>query len=70
MADYVLNDFLKRKGMIKEEPAKVTGKKQEPPKIIIETNTIKDIIENKPNNKKVIEFLKEKMQAYEQEFLD
>ena len=69
MADYVLNDFLKRKGVIKEEPAKVTAKKQEPLKIITD-NPLKDIIENKPTNKKVIEFLKEKMQAYEQEFLD
>jgi len=75
MGDAVLQDFLKRKGLLKEEePVKnVTKKaKKELEKTIIANNsiTLKDIIEEKPNKKKIIQFLKERMEAYEKEFLD
>lgn len=67
MGDFIINDFLIKRGIMKEE--KPVSKKVIKQEIVID-NPLKDIIENKPNNKKVIEFLKEKMKAYEQEFLD
>jgi hypothetical protein len=71
----VLDSFLKAKGLIKEEvPVKNVpkkGKKElEKPIIVDNSITLKDIIEEKPSKKKILEFLKERMQAYEKEFLD
>lgn len=75
MGDAVLQDFLKRKGLLKEEePVKTIPKKAkkelEKPLIVDNSITLKDIIEQKPSKKKILEFLKEKMEAYEKEFLD
>lgn len=71
----VLDNFLKRKGLIKEElPAKTVAKKakkEEKKEIIVDNSiTLHDIIEEKPSKKKIIEFLKERMEAFEKEFLD
>lgn len=72
--DSVLNDFLKIKGFIKEEPKKVNKKveKVEMPQLTLNINeiTFKDIIEKKPKRKDVIEYIKNKMEGYEKEFLD
>ena len=76
MGDTVLKDFMKLKGLIKEDPK---PQKQAPKKQITEelnlgllNNSIsyKEIIEKKPNRKKVIEYLKNRMEQYEKEFLD
>lgn len=76
MGDTVLKDFMKLKGLIKEEPK--PQKKVEKKQICEELNlglldnsiSFKEIIEKKPSRKKVVEYLKNKMELYEKEFLD
>jgi len=72
----ILRDFLMKKGVIPDEKKAVVinklseGKKEKYINYQKNILNLKQIVEEKPSRKKIIEYLKEKMQAYEKEFLD
>jgi hypothetical protein len=71
MSDAVLKDFLKARGLIKEPEIKKKVEKIPETIPILDNNlSLNYIINEKPSRKKIIEFLKYKMEAHEKEFLD
>jgi hypothetical protein len=74
MGDSVLNSFLKAKGLISdpkpETKAKVLQKNENLNIKINNYPSISQIIEEKPSRKKLIGYLKTKMECNEKELLD